>query len=79
MHIGSSSQMPADLGRRAGRGHGHAELQQRDGVADRLPVLGRARPFPNLKLAYSEGQIGWMPYVLERADDVWSSTGRGAA
>ena len=27
--------------------------------------------FPTLKLAYSEGQIGWMPYVLERADDVW--------
>ena len=27
--------------------------------------------FPDLKLAYSEGQIGWLPYVLERADDVW--------
>ena len=26
---------------------------------------------PSLKLAYSEGQIGWIPYVLERADDVW--------
>ena len=22
-------------------------------------------------LAYSEGQIGWLPYILERADDVW--------
>jgi hypothetical protein len=27
--------------------------------------------FPKLKLAYSEGQIGWIPYVLERADTVW--------
>ena len=27
--------------------------------------------FPTLKLAYSEGQIGWIPYILERADDVW--------
>ena len=27
--------------------------------------------FPQLNLAYSEGQIGWLPYVLERADDVW--------
>jgi predicted TIM-barrel fold metal-dependent hydrolase len=27
--------------------------------------------FPELKLAYSEGQIGWLPYILERADDVW--------
>jgi len=27
--------------------------------------------YPDLKIAYSEGQIGWMPYVLERADHVW--------
>ena len=26
---------------------------------------------PTLKLAYSEGQIGWIPYILERADKVW--------
>jgi predicted TIM-barrel fold metal-dependent hydrolase len=26
---------------------------------------------PDLRLAYSEGQIGWIPYILERADDVW--------
>ena len=30
---------------------------------------GKLVQFPNLKLAYSEGQIGWIPYVLERADD----------
>ena len=27
--------------------------------------------YPTLTLAYSEGQIGWLPYMLERADDVW--------
>jgi predicted TIM-barrel fold metal-dependent hydrolase len=27
--------------------------------------------FPELKLAYSESQIGWIPYALERADNVW--------
>ena len=27
--------------------------------------------FPDLKLMYAEAQIGWIPYVLERADDVW--------
>jgi predicted TIM-barrel fold metal-dependent hydrolase len=32
---------------------------------------GKLVQFPNLRLAYSEGQIGWLPYVLERADDVW--------
>ena len=35
-----------DVGRRAGRGRGHVELQQRDGVALRLLVLRRARPLP---------------------------------
>jgi predicted TIM-barrel fold metal-dependent hydrolase len=28
--------------------------------------------FPRLAIAYSEGQIGWIPYVLERADKVWA-------
>ena len=27
--------------------------------------------FPKLKVAYSEGQMGWIPFVLQRADDVW--------
>ena len=26
---------------------------------------------PDLKLLYAEAQIGWIPYVLERVDDVW--------
>jgi predicted TIM-barrel fold metal-dependent hydrolase len=34
--------------------------------------------FPTLKLMYAEAQIGWIPYVLERADDVWH-THRGWA
>jgi predicted TIM-barrel fold metal-dependent hydrolase len=32
---------------------------------------GKLIQFPKLKLAYSEGQIGWIPYALERADTVW--------
>jgi predicted TIM-barrel fold metal-dependent hydrolase len=32
------------------------------GVLDRYPAL---------KLVYSEGQIGWIPFYLERADEVW--------
>lgn len=28
---------------------------------------------PNLKLMYAEAQIGWVPYLLERADDVWET------
>jgi predicted TIM-barrel fold metal-dependent hydrolase len=29
--------------------------------------------FPKLQLMYAEAQIGWIPYVLERADDVWET------
>ena len=28
---------------------------------------------PELRLVYSEGQIGWIPFFLERADDVWET------
>ena len=34
------------------------------GVLERLP---------DLKLMYAECQIGWIPYLLERADDVWET------
>ena len=27
--------------------------------------------FPRLKIVYSEAQIGWMPFVLDRLDKVW--------
>ena len=29
--------------------------------------------YPGLKLLYAEAQIGWIPYVLERVDDVWET------
>jgi predicted TIM-barrel fold metal-dependent hydrolase len=28
--------------------------------------------FPHLSISLSEGQLGWIPYVLERADVLWS-------
>jgi predicted TIM-barrel fold metal-dependent hydrolase len=31
-------------------------------------IFGR---FPNLKVVYAESQIGWIPYVLDRADDLY--------
>jgi predicted TIM-barrel fold metal-dependent hydrolase len=33
------------------------------------PVFHR---HPNLTVAYSEGQIGWLPYALQRIDQVWN-------
>jgi predicted TIM-barrel fold metal-dependent hydrolase len=32
-------------------------------------VLAR---YPNLRICFAEGQIGWIPYVLERADNLWA-------
>jgi predicted TIM-barrel fold metal-dependent hydrolase len=29
--------------------------------------------FPTLRLMYAECQIGWIPYLLERVDDVWET------
>jgi predicted TIM-barrel fold metal-dependent hydrolase len=71
MHIGSSSRMPAaspDAPPAV-----QATLSFNNAMASLSDFLfsGVLVRFPRLKLAYSEGQIGWIPYVLERADDVW--------
>ena len=71
MHIGSSSQMPATSADApaavaATLTFGNAMASMTDWLFSGMLVQ-----FPDLKLAYSEGQIGWIPYILERADDVW--------
>jgi predicted TIM-barrel fold metal-dependent hydrolase len=32
---------------------------------------GTLERFQSLKLSYSEGQVGWQPFVVERADKLW--------
>jgi predicted TIM-barrel fold metal-dependent hydrolase len=71
MHVGSSSTNPAAspdspqaVGVTLGFNNAFASL------VDWL-FSGKLTQFPKLKLAYSEGQIGWIPYALERADAVW--------
>jgi predicted TIM-barrel fold metal-dependent hydrolase len=71
MHIGSSSKMPATSGDApvavaATLSFGNAMSSLCDFLFSGVLVR-----FPRLVLAYSEGQIGWLPYILERADDVW--------
>ncbi len=72
MHIGSSSRMPATspdapVAVAATLSFGNSMASLTDFLFSGVLVR-----FPELKLAYSEGQIGWLPYILERADDVWS-------
>ena len=71
MHIGSSSKMPATspdapASVQATLSFGNAMASLSDFLFSGVLVR-----YPTLKLAYSEGQIGWLPYILERADDVW--------
>ncbi len=71
MHIGSSSKMPstsADAPPAVGSTLTHTNATF--SLVDYL-FSGVFVRFPNLKVAYSEGQIGWIPYILERADTVW--------
>ncbi len=71
MHIGSSSTNPAaSPDAPAGVGNTLAFNNSFASLADWL-YSGKLVQFPELKLAYSEGQIGWIPYALERADTVW--------
>jgi len=71
MHIGSSSKMPstsADAPAAVG-----STLTFNNAMASMTDFMfsGVLHRYPNLKLAYSEGQLGWIPYMLERADKVW--------
>ncbi|WP_436777402.1 amidohydrolase family protein [Yinghuangia sp. YIM S09857] len=36
-------------------------------------LSGVLHRFPGVKLLYAEAQIGWLPYLLERVDDVWDT------
>jgi predicted TIM-barrel fold metal-dependent hydrolase len=71
MHIGSSSKMPATSAD-AGPGVG-GTLSWVNSMASLTDFLfsGLFIRYPKLQIAYSEGGIGWIPYVLEKADDFW--------
>jgi predicted TIM-barrel fold metal-dependent hydrolase len=71
MHIGSGTKTPqtsADAPEAVG-----GTIIFGNSAASLVDFLfsGVLHRYPNLKLLYAEAQIGWIPYVLERADDVW--------
>jgi predicted TIM-barrel fold metal-dependent hydrolase len=71
MHIGSSSKMPSTSpDAPAAVGSTLTYMNAAMSLTDWL-MSGVFEKFPRLTIAYSEGQIGWIPYVLERADKVW--------
>ncbi len=71
MHIGSSSKMPStSADAPAAVGSTLTSMNAAMSLTDFL-MSGLFERFPRLEVAYSEGQIGWIPYILERADKVW--------
>jgi predicted TIM-barrel fold metal-dependent hydrolase len=71
MHIGSSSKMPStSKDAPPAVGSTLTYMNAAMSLTDYL-MSGVFEKFPDLVIAYSEGQIGWIPYVLERADAVW--------
>jgi predicted TIM-barrel fold metal-dependent hydrolase len=75
MHIGSGSKMAevspfAPKAATLGLTFSMAQMSLVEWLVSGL--LGR---FPRLKIAYSESQVGWMPFILERLDKVFLEHG----
>jgi predicted TIM-barrel fold metal-dependent hydrolase len=71
MHSGSGSKMPstsADAPPAVSSSLTH-ELAE-EGLADWL-FSGMLVRHPDVRITFSEGQVGWIPYLLCRADRIW--------
>ena len=75
MHIGSSSKMPATSPDAPFIVSSTLTFSNAMGSMLDFIFSGTLERFPELVIAYSEGQVGWMPYVLERADKLWAERG----
>jgi predicted TIM-barrel fold metal-dependent hydrolase len=71
MHIGSSSVMPATSADAPAAVQASLTFNNAMGSMSDFIFSGVLARFPDLRVAYSEGQIGWIPYLLERMDNVW--------
>lgn len=71
MHIGSSSKMPSTAPDAPFIISSTLTFQNAMGSLCDYLFSGTLARFPELVIAYSEGQVGWMPYILERADKLW--------
>jgi predicted TIM-barrel fold metal-dependent hydrolase len=71
MHIGSSSRMPSTSPDAPFIVSSVLTFQNAMGSLVDYLFSGILERFPRLVIAYAEGQVGWMPYILERADKLW--------
>jgi predicted TIM-barrel fold metal-dependent hydrolase len=71
MHIGSSSKMPSTAPDAPFIISSTLTFQNAMGSVLDFVFGGVFDRFPDLRVAYSEGQAGWLPYILERSDKLW--------
>jgi predicted TIM-barrel fold metal-dependent hydrolase len=70
MHVGSSSQVPKIAPDAPFLANLTWGAMRTSGAMLSWIFSGMFQRFPNLKIALSEGEIGWIPYYLERAEQV---------
>ncbi len=70
MHVGSSSTMPQISSDAPGLANLTFGAVRAAGTMLAWLFSDQFERFPNLKIALSEGNIGWMPYFIERAEQV---------
>jgi predicted TIM-barrel fold metal-dependent hydrolase len=71
MHIGSSSTMPTTSVDAPLATSMSLYAQNAQGSLCDWVFSGTLSRFPSLKIAFAESQVGWMPFQLERMDNVW--------
>ena len=75
MHIGSGSVLQrTSPDSPAGVTTALTSLNAYMAMADWL-LSGTLLRFPHLKIAFSESQVGWMPFLLDRLDRVFTNSG----
>jgi hypothetical protein len=72
MHIGSSSKMPSTSPDAPWIVSSTLTFANAMGSLLDFIFSGTLARFPALRIAYSEGQVGWIPYVMDRADKLWA-------
>jgi predicted TIM-barrel fold metal-dependent hydrolase len=71
IHIGSSSTIPQTSPDspsvvRFANEFGHSSLSLTDWI-----LSGQFDKYPGLRIAFAEGQAGWIPFIVTRLDNVW--------
>ena len=75
MHIGSSSKMPTTSPDAPFSVSSTITFANAMGSMCDYILSGVFVRFPRLRVSYAEGQVGWMPYIIERMDKIWAERG----